>query len=172
MKPTSRITTAATLLLVILTITFGCKSSNSDPGPTTLTSLQGSWKITGLTVDPAFVYMGASFTNIRAGLQLLGETCLNDAVITFNTNGTVTNNIATQATCTNATFTKQIVGAFFGQTTTYTESGNQVTLTSNAQTVSGTRVFTTTTATLTAKLATDPIGNPVPTTYVVELTKQ
>lgn len=165
---TQRLTATASLLLAILIMTFGCKSSNSNPTPTNLTTLQGSWKVTGLTVNPS--YMGVS--DLKTGLQLLGETCLNDAVITFNANGTISNNLATQASCTNATNTQKIVSTFFGPTTTYSESGNQATLKTGTQTVIGTNVYTATTATYTAPLPTDPAGNPVPTTYTVVLTKQ
>ncbi|MEZ0541584.1 hypothetical protein [Fibrella arboris] len=168
MTRTSRFTTAATLLLAVLIMTFGCKSSNSDPTPTNLTSFQGSWKITGLTVNPG--YMGV--TDLATGLQLLGETCLKDAVITFNSNGTISNNLATQASCTNATNTQKVIAAFFGPTTTYTESGAQATLVTNGQTVQATRVFTTTSSTVTAQLPYDLGGNAVATTYTVVLTKQ
>lgn len=172
MKHTIRFTTAATLLLAVLITTFGCKSSTSDPAPANLTTLQGSWKITGLTVDPAYNYLGISVTDLSSALKLVGENCLADAVVTFNANGTISNNVATQASCANATNTKLIISTFFGPTTTYSESGNQATLVTGGQTVTGTRVFTATTATYTAKLPTDPGGNPIPTTYTVVMTKQ
>ena len=160
----------AVLLLTILLTTFGCK--RSAPAPAVLTSLQGNWKITGLTVDPAFMYRGVGITNLGSALPLLGETCLNDAVVTFNANGTIANNLATQASCTNATFTKQLIGTFFGPTTTYSETTNQATLTTGGQVITGSKVFTATTATIVAKLPTDPSGAAVATTYTVELTKR
>ena len=172
MKHTSRFTTAATLLLAVLITTFGCKSSTSDPGPANLTTLQGSWKITGITVDPAYTYLGISVKDLSSALTFIGETCLSDAVITFNANGTISNNVATQPSCAKAPTTITLINTFFGPTTTYKESGNQATLVTSTQTINGTNVFTPTTATYTAKLNTDPGGNPVPTTYTVVLTKQ
>ncbi|HEX9957143.1 MAG TPA: lipocalin family protein [Fibrella sp.] len=171
MTRTQRFTSSTALLLAILIGTFGCKGT-TDTTPATLTSLQGSWKITGLTVDPAYLYMGVPVTNLSSALQLLGETCLNDAVVTFNANGTISNNLATQASCANATNTKQLVSTFFGPTTTYSETANQATLTTGGQAVTGTKVFTATTATLVTKLPTDPAGKPVATNYTVVLTKQ
>jgi len=152
-------------------MTVGCKSS-ADPDPVVLSSLRGNWKITNITVDPAFMFMGIGITNLSSALPLIGETCLTDAVVTFNANGTIANNLATQASCANATYSKQIVGTFFGATTTYSETTNQATLITNGQTIIGSKVFTTTTATFTAKLPTDPSGAAVATTYIVVLTKQ
>jgi len=171
MKRTLRFPAAPTLLLAVFLLTFGCKSSNSDPAP--LTSLQGSWKITGLTVDPAFMYLGVGITNLITALPLLGETCVENAVVTFNSNGSISNNIATQPTCTNATNTKLLINTFFGPTTTYAEpNATTATLTTGGQVVTGTKTFTTNTVTLVAKLPTDPQGMPVATTYTVVLTKQ
>lgn len=171
MRHTSQLPAVTTLLLALFLTTFGCKS-NISPDPVVLTSLQGNWKITDITIDPAFVYRGVGITNLTSALPLLGETCLTDAVVTFNANGTIANNLATQASCTNAPFTKQIVNAFFGPTTTYSETANQATLTTGGQTVTGSKVFTATTATFVAKLPTDPSGAAVATTYTVVLTKR
>ena len=162
---------AKTLVLTSLLLVTGCKQP-ADPADNTLTSLQGSWKITSLTVDPGFVYMGVTVTNLSGALALLDGNCLNDAVVTFNANGSVSNNVATQASCANADNSKLLINQFFGPTTTYTETGNQITLRTGNQTDTGTAVYTTTSVTLTSRRPTDPAGNPIPTTYVVTLTKQ
>ena len=117
-------TSANILLLSGLLLTVGCKKT-TDPVTNNLTSLQGSWKITGLTVSPAF----SGFTDLYAALQLQKETCVNDAVVTFNASGTITNNLAAQASCTAtaAPNTQKLFNTFFGPTTTYKESANVVT---------------------------------------------
>ena len=66
--------------------------------------------------------MAYPLTNLSSALQLLGENCLADAVVTFNSNKSISNNLSTQSSCTNATTTKGLINNFFGPTTTYTES--------------------------------------------------
>ena len=161
-------TSAKLMLLSGLVLAIGCKKI-TDPTPNNLTSLQGSWKITGLTVNPAFL----GFSDLYAALQLQKETCVNDAVVTFNASGTITNNLAAQANCTTAAApnTQRLFNTFFGAATTYKEANNTVTLTTSGQAVTGTEVFTVTTVAVTAKLPTDPNGAAVPTTYVITMTK-
>ncbi|MEZ0487703.1 hypothetical protein [Fibrella aquatica] len=167
-----RFATATALLLTALVITFGCKST-TEPDPVVLTSLQGNWKITGLTVNPGYTVNGVTITNLSSALPLLGENCLKDAVVTFNANGTISNNVATQSTCTNATYTQQLINTFFGPNTTFSETGTQATLNRPGQPpLIGSKVLTATTATITTQLATNPDGQPISTTYTVVLTKQ
>ncbi|RYF10028.1 MAG: M50 family peptidase [Oxalobacteraceae bacterium] len=89
----------------------------------------------------------------------------------FNANGTVTNNSTSVTACTNSTISKQLVSTFFGASTSYTETDNQLTI-RGPQTVTANKTVTNSTATLVTSLSVNPGGQPTPTSYTLVLTKQ
>lgn len=107
-----------------------------------------------------------------SALSLAEPNCVNNVTVTFNANGTISNNVATVSTCNNATLSKQLVNAFFSSATTYTETATQVTLTSNGQNTVATKSQTATTATLNTTLPVKPDNTPGQTAYTMVLTKQ
>jgi hypothetical protein len=93
-----------TLLAVLLTVLIGCSKDNTDT-PATPTTLAGTWKLTGVTVDPAI-----SGTNDVFPLLNLANntTCLADVRAAFNADGTSSLNNPT--TCQSAAFGPAALG--------------------------------------------------------------
>jgi hypothetical protein len=89
-------------LLLILPLWFGaCSKKNTDVAP----AIQGSWRLTAYTIDPAFDLLGTGskttdlleFYKQFAGQQLID--CFKAVTITFNADGKLTG--ATTPQCTN-----------------------------------------------------------------------
>lgn len=119
-----------------LMLVLGCKKTD-DPGSgtanTTPTSLVGNWKVTSLTMDPAWpkVVNGSPerFTDYVQYLKRINETCLTDVTWTFAQDNRITTNKGSLPTCgangPNSTF---IVDYLVDPNGTYKESANQVEL--------------------------------------------
>ncbi|RYF58530.1 MAG: hypothetical protein EOO39_34150 [Cytophagaceae bacterium] len=87
-------------LVVAMPLWFGsCKKGSDDAVTPTTASVQGSWKISGYTINPGVDFLGSGqkSTDLLAALRSLPNGLGNDAVeclttstITFNANGKVT----------------------------------------------------------------------------------
>ncbi|GEM_PF-2978181 len=161
--------TALSLLLVA-----SCKSD--DPTTTTTNqSIQGNWRITTINISPAYTYVYSGFpiavSELVTPLNTAENNCIASTTLMFNANGTVTNNSTSVTACTNSTISKQLVSTFFGASTSYTETDNQLTI-RGPQTVTANKTVTSSTATLVTSLSVNPGGQPTPTSYTLVLTKQ
>lgn len=124
--------------LVGLSLVFvlGCKKTDEPTtgnADTTPTSVVGNWKVTALTMDPAWpkVVNGTPerFTDYVQYLKRINETCLTDVTWTFAQNGRISTDKNNLTTCgangPNSTF---IVDYLVDPNGTYVESTNQVEL--------------------------------------------
>ena len=156
-------------VILSLLLVVSCKDDNPVTTPTS-TSIQGSWRITAVNINPAVVQGGASFSEITSPLNLLENNCIGSTTLTFS-NGTVTNNSTSISACTNSTNSKLLVNTFFASSTSYTETDNQLVV-RGPQTITATKTVNNTTATLVTSLSVNPLNQPTPTSYTMVLTKQ
>ncbi|GAA4449879.1 hypothetical protein GCM10023189_09660 [Nibrella saemangeumensis] len=84
-------------MLVLSVAVVGCKKDNTEIDPTpSKSSVEGTWKMTGMKVNPAIdLGTGQTFTDIMDLLKLIPEgeqavACLKDTKITFQKSGKVT----------------------------------------------------------------------------------
>ncbi|KAB7727023.1 hypothetical protein F5984_22555 [Rudanella paleaurantiibacter] len=142
-----------------------CQKAKPEPELTSAT-IQGNWKIAGLSVDPAF----QGVTDLAAALKFLGETCLADIVVSFKTDGTISYD--RPASCASAPISQQVLQLLFAGAK-YTETGTTVTLTdaTNTQTVA-TKTTLGGSMQLRAQRDINPGGAPEKTTYIITLTRQ
>lgn len=76
------------MLFVLAAAMFACNKDSDDPKPETPAgnSVEGTWKIQAMTVDPA----QNGVTDVLAFYEALtGKKCLSETEITFKSNGTV-----------------------------------------------------------------------------------
>ncbi|MCF8459064.1 MAG: lipocalin family protein [Bacteroidales bacterium] len=80
--------TLKTLILIAIAGSFlivsSCKKDDDDPVNKKATLTANSWKLSAMTVDPAFPFIGSN-------IYLWLEDCSKDDLMTFNENGTYTN---------------------------------------------------------------------------------
>lgn len=164
------ILSAVAALSLALAVIVSCKNSDSGATPASQ-SIQGNWRITTINISPAFVYSGIPISELVTPLNALENNCIGSTTLMFNANGTVTNNATSVSACTNSTLSKQLVSTFFGASTSYTETDNQLTI-SGPQTVNATKAVVGSTATLVTSLSVNPINQPTPTSYTMVLAKQ
>jgi hypothetical protein len=160
----------ASAIALSLLLVASCK--NDDPTTTTTNqSIQGNWRITTINISPTYVYSGFPISELVTPLNGLENNCIGSTTLMFNANGTVTNNSTSVTACTNSTISKQLVSTFFGASTSYTETDNQLTI-RGPQTVTANKTVTNSTATLVTSLSVNPGGQATLTSYTLVLTKQ
>lgn len=87
-------------LVVAMPLWFGsCKKGGDDPITPTTSSIEGSWKITGYTINPGVDFYGtgqksndvlAYLRSLPGGIGNDAVECLTSTVVIFNANGKVT----------------------------------------------------------------------------------
>jgi hypothetical protein len=77
---------------------LSCDKDSNDPTPETPAGVEGSWKITAITVDPAQNGISDLLAFLEAGT---GNKCISSTVLTFKGNGTI--DAAAPAGCTDTT---------------------------------------------------------------------
>lgn len=157
-------------LLVAIPLWFGSCSKDDNPTITDAPTVEGSYKINTLTIDPKALGL---YSDLIAGSKLFfnNTTCLNDITITFKTGG--------DATTDNPTSCQSIpvpVSTFTGidATSKWSLSGNQLTVTKSDGTKT---VYTVLSTGATMKLQWQGTLNyPTPSTtvytYTMDLKKQ
>lgn len=113
-------------LMMALPLWFGsCKKDDADV--VTPTSIEGNWKLTSMKVNPAID--GGPFGKIEDLLTFLrtlsASTCVDDITITFNANGTTSQN--NPPSCQSADEVTDVVGSNNGSK--WKLDGNKLTLT-------------------------------------------
>jgi hypothetical protein len=161
---------------LVIALAISCKKTD-DPGTgSTSTSIQGNWKLTRVNLSPAVNFQSLNFSELVDPLNALENGCIGSVVLTFNTNGSVANNIASVTACNASANSRQLITSFFSSTTTYTETDTQLTLRTNGQNITANKTVGTsgskTIATLTTQLLFNPLNQPTPTSYTMVLTKQ
>lgn len=157
-------------LLIAIPVWFGSCSKDDNPVITDTPTVEGSYKISTLTIDPKALGL---YSDLIAGSKLFfnNTTCLNDLTITFKTGG--------EATTDNPSACQTIpvpVSTFTGidATSKWSLSGNQLTVTKSDGTKTAYTVLSTgPTMKLQWQGALNyPTPSPTVYTYTMELKKQ
>ncbi|GAB3779748.1 hypothetical protein GCM10028818_30810 [Spirosoma horti] len=157
-------------LLIAIPVWFGSCSKDDNPIITDTPTVEGSYKISTLTIDPKALGL---YTDLIAGSKLFfnNTTCLNDLTITFKTGG--------EATTDNPAACQTIpvpVSTFTGidATSKWSLSGNQLTVTKSDGTKTAYTVLSTGSTMKLQWQGTLNYPTPSPTiyTYTMELKKQ
>jgi hypothetical protein len=90
--------TALFLLLVLAAVSYQCSKKSDDPASNTA-SVQGTWKFTGLTANPAVAITGlpGTISDLYSALVLVAP-CSAQTTLTFNADGTMA--LSVPANCT------------------------------------------------------------------------
>ncbi len=121
-----RVTNVAALflLLSLSVVSYRCSKSDDDPAPST-TSVEGTWKISGLTANPAVLVQGIPLTDLYGGLVLIYP-CFAQATLTFVAGGTMTLSIPSGCGVQPA-LVEQYTG--FSSSSKWAVNGSKVTIT-------------------------------------------
>ncbi|AUD02581.1 lipocalin family protein [Spirosoma pollinicola] len=156
-------------IVIAIPIWFGSCKNDDNPVVAT-TTVEGSYKISALTIDPKALGL---YTDVVAASKLFfnNSTCLNDITITFKTGG--------DATTDNPSSCQSLpvpVSTFTGidATSKWTQSGNKLTITKGDGTKTEYTVLST--GTILGLQWQGTLNYPVPSatiyTYTMNLTKQ
>lgn len=123
-SPRANRLTALFLLLALSVVSYRCSKSDDTPAPNT-TTVEGTWKISGLTANPAVVVQGLPLTDLYGGLVLVYP-CFAQATLTFVAGGTMTLSIPSGCGVQPA-LVEQYTG--FSSTSKWVVNGSKITIT-------------------------------------------
>ncbi len=94
--------TALLVVFALSVVLYQCGKKSDDPAPST-TSVEGTWKFTGLTANPGVVITGVPVpvTDLYSALVLTAP-CSADTKLTFVAGGTMTLSVPSNCTALNA----------------------------------------------------------------------
>ena len=125
-------------LLVAMPLWFGSCKKNGNESVTpvvTTASIEGNWKITTMKLNPAVDFGFGKIDDLIAFLKAIDAgagACLNDVTVTFNKNGTTTQN--NPASCKSSEEVTEVIGSNNGGK--WKQDGNKLTLTETDGTTS------------------------------------
>lgn len=138
MKTMSIARIIAWALVIAMPLWFGsCKKGTDDAVTPTTSSVQGSWKISGYTINPGVDFLGTGQKNtdllvylrsLPQGFEKIGSDaadCLTTTIITFNASGKVTGTPGSK--CSSSTEYNPIE-----ENASWKLDGNKLTLTSGS----------------------------------------
>lgn len=124
----------------MLSVVIGCSKSSDSPAPTTLTTVEGSWKVNSVKLNGTL--------DVTSSLTATYGSCITDITLSFKAGGAV--GFDNPASCSSgvalAAFTS-ITG--IDATSKWSQSGNTLTITTGTKPVS---MYTTTFGTSTVQL--------------------
>ncbi|GHB53678.1 lipocalin family protein [Persicitalea jodogahamensis] len=133
MKTPRLISRAFTYLLIFGLISMAACKKDDDATPKD--GVEGSWQVTSIKLDPAYIITGipVPVTDFIAALALIGDTCPQNIVFEFNANKSV--NVTAPDEC-KATKENLMNLAGIGANTTWKSENDMLILTTGSSTVS------------------------------------